>query len=158
MLHAYASSNSGNVKDRFVEPYCVYPDDSLVLCYDRDKFQCKFFNLSRIGYVEVKDEDWKYPASHEMISVDAFHMTGKTAYKVSLQLDLLAKNQAIEEFPRLKDDISSSKGDENTWYLTTTVYAFEGIGRFYIGLANHIKILDAPELVEYVKTFKEKYL
>lgn len=158
VLHAYASSNSGNVKDRFVEPYCVYPDDSLVLCYDRDKFQCKFFNLSRIGYVEVKDEDWKYPASHEMIAVDAFHMTGKTAYKVSLQLDLLAKNQAIEEFPRLKDDISSSKGDENTWYLTTTVYAFEGIGRFYIGLANHIKILDAPELVEYVKTFKEKYL
>lgn len=158
ILHGYSSSNSGIVADRLVEPYDVLPEDSLVICYDRKKFEKRVFNISRIGYVEVLDEDWKYPASHTPIAVDAFHMSGEKAIKVSLQLDLMAKNQLIEEFPRTKDDISPCKGDENVWYLSTTVYALQGIGRFYIGLANHIKILEAPELQEYVRDFKEKFL
>jgi hypothetical protein len=29
----------------------------------------------------------------------------------------------------------------------------EGFGRFYLGLANHIKILNAPELEQFVSTF-----
>lgn len=158
ILRGYASSNSGVVSDRLVEPYEVLPEDGLVICYDRGKFEKRVFNISRIGYVEVLDEDWKYPASHIPIKVDAFHMSGENAIKVNLQLDLMAKNQLLEEFPRTKDDISPCKGDGNVWYLSTTVYALQGIGRFYIGLANHIKILDAPELQEYVNDFKEKFL
>ena len=104
------------------------------------------------------DEDWKYPSSHTPVAVDAFHMSGEKAVRVNLQLDLMAKNQLVEEFPRAKGDISPCKGDENVWYLSTTVYALQGIGRFYIGLANHIKILDAPELQEYVNEFKEQFL
>jgi len=34
----------------------------------------------------------------------------------------------------------------------------EGIGRFYLGLANHIKILQAPELEQYVATFVKENL
>ena len=34
----------------------------------------------------------------------------------------------------------------------------EGIGRFYLGLANHIKILQAPELENYVATFVNENL
>ena len=85
-------------------------------------------------------------------------MSGDKSIKVNLQLDLMAKNQLIEEFPRTKKDIFPCKGDENMWYLSTMVYALQGIGRFYIGLANHIKIIDSPELQDYVKDFKEKYL
>ena len=29
----------------------------------------------------------------------------------------------------------------------------EGIGRFYLGLANHIKILQAPELEKFIASF-----
>ena len=158
ILHGYSSSNSGIVTDRLVEPYDVLPEDSLVICYDLKKFEKRVFNISRIGYVEVLDEDWKYPASHIPIAVDAFHMSGDKSIKVNLQLDLMAKNQLIEEFPRTKKDIFPCKGDENMWYLSTMVYALQGIGRFYIGLANHIKIIDSPELQDYVKDFKEKYL
>lgn len=158
ILHGYSSSNSGIVADRLVEPYEVLPEDSLVICYDRKKYEKRVFNISRIGYVEVIDEDWKFPASHTPVAVDAFHMSGEKAIKVDLQLDLMAKNQLIEEFPRTKDDITPCKGDDNIWYLSTTVYALQGIGRFYIGLANHIKILHGPELQSYVKEFKENYL
>ena len=34
----------------------------------------------------------------------------------------------------------------------------EGIGRFYMGLANHIKILQAPELEQYVVAFAKENL
>ena len=158
ILHGYSSSNSGNVADRLVEPYDVLPEDGLVICFDRKKLDKRVFSISRIGYVEILEEDWKYTASHTPIAVDAFHMSGEKAIKVSLQLDLLAKNLLIEEFPRTKKDISPDAKDENVWYLSTEVYALEGVGRFYIGLANHIKILDAPKLQEYINDFKDKYL
>ncbi len=159
VLHDYASSNSGKVSDRFVEAYDVRPEDGLVICYDRRKFATRVFNINRIGYVEIKeDEPWKYPASHDKIEVDVFHMTGEKPFHVSLQLDLMAKNLLIEEFPRAKNCIKPHKGDDNVWYFDTEVYQLEGVGRFYMGLANHIKILDAHELKQYVIDFIKKYL
>ncbi len=159
VLHDYASSNSGKVSDRFVEAYDVRPEDGLVICYDRRKFATRVFNINRIGYVEIKEEEpWKYPASHDKIEVDVFHMTGEKPIHVSLQLDLMAKNLLIEEFPRAKNCIKPHKGDDNVWYFDTEVYQLEGVGRFYMGLANHIKILDAPELKQYVIDFIKKYL
>lgn len=159
VLHDYASSNSGKVSDRFVEAYDVRPEDGLVICYDRRKFTTRVFNINRIGYVEIKeDEPWKYPASHDKIEVDVFHMTGEKPIHISLQLDLMAKNLLIEEFPRAKNSVKPHKGDDNIWYFDTEVYQLEGVGRFYMGLANHIKILDAPELKQYVNDFSKKYL
>ncbi len=159
VLHDYASSNSGMVSDRFVEAYDVRPEDGLVICFDRRKFATRVFNINRIGYVEIKeDEPWKYPASHEKIEVDVFHMTGKKPVRISLQLDLMAKNLLTEEFPRAKNCIKPHKGDNNIWYFDTEVCQLEGVGRFYMGLANHIKILDAPELKQYVIDFSKKYL
>ena len=159
ILHDYASSNSGKVADRFVEAYDVRPEDGLVICYDRKEFTTRVFNINRIGYVEIKEEEpWKYPASHEKIEVDVFHMTGKNPVHVSLQLDLMAKNLLIEEFPSSKSYITPHKGDDNIWYFDTEVYQLEGIGRFYMGLANHIKILEAPELKTYVTEFCKNYL
>ena len=46
-----------------------------------------------------------------------------------------------------------SKEDNNIWYFDTEVYQMEGIGRFYLGLANHIKFLQAPELETYAASF-----
>lgn len=159
VLHDYASSNSGKVSDRFVEAYDVRPEDGLVICYDRRKYTTRVFNINRIGYVEIKeDEPWKYPASHDKIEVDVFHMTGEKPIHISLQLDLMAKNLLIEEFPRAKNSVKPHKGDDNIWYFDTEVYQLEGVGRFYMGLANHIKILDAPELKQYVNDFSKKYL
>ena len=142
-----------------VEAYDVRPEDGLVMCFDRTKFETRVFSINRIGYVEIQEnEPWKYPASHKKVDVDVFHMTGDTPVHVSLQLDLMAKNLLIEEFPTAKNYIKPHKGDDNIWYFDTNVNKLEGVGRFYMGLANHIKILEAPELQEYVKDFTKKYL
>ena len=70
----------------------------------------------------------------------------------------MAKNLLVEEFPKAKKDIAPCKGNENVWYFTTNVFAIEGVARFYMGLANHIKILEAPALKSYVADYKKKFL
>ena len=154
ILHGYASSNSGNVNDRKVEPYDVRPDDGLLFALDYKDFTSKVFSINRIGYVEIiENEPWKYPASHEKIDVDVFHMSGKEPKHVSLQLDLMAKNLLIEDYPAAKDFVQPHKGDNNIWYFNADVYSMKGVGRFYIGLANHIKILESEELKTYIKEY-----
>lgn len=162
ILHNYASSNSGSVRDRFVEAYDIRPDEGLVMCYDRNTAsanKCKVFNISRIGYVEILDnEPWKFPLSHDTISIDAFHMTGEKNIHVSLQLDLFSKNLLVEEFPATKDDVTMHKGNENIWYYDAHVCRLEPVARFYLGLADRIKILDSPELVAYLNQYVSTHL
>ena len=91
-------------------------------------------------------------------SGDVFHMNGETTTRISLQLDLMAKNLLVEEYPRAKEYITGQKGDENTWYFTVDICNMAGIGRFYIGLAGHIQILEGEPLKKYVADYVNKYL
>jgi predicted DNA-binding transcriptional regulator YafY len=159
ILHQYSSNNGGTVSDRHVEAYDVRPEDNLVICYDLDKQTTRVFNINRIGYVEIlEDEPWRRASSHKQIFVDVFHMNADTTTRISLQLDLMAKNLLVEEFPRAKDFIIAHKDDENIWYFTADICRMEGIGRFYIGLANHITILEGEPLRQYAAEYAKKYL
>ena len=159
ILHQYASNNGGTVSDRHVEAYDIKPEDGLVVCYDIDKRGVRIFSINRIGYVEILDnEPWRNTASHKAVKVDVFHMNGDTTTRISLQLDLMAKNLLVEEYPRAKEFITGHKGDENIWYFTTDVCRMEGIGRFYIGLAEHIRILEGDELKKYSSEYAKKFL
>lgn len=159
ILHQYASNNGGTVTDRHVEAYDVRPDDGLVIGYDLDKQATRVYSLNRIGYVEIlNNEPWRNIANHKELKVDVFHMNGETTTRISLQLDLMAKNLLIEEFPRAKNFVTGQKGDENTWFFTTEVCSMAGIGRFYIGLAGHIQILEGEPLKKYVADYTKQYL
>lgn len=154
ILHNYSSSNSGTNKDRKVEPYDVKPEDGLLFALDYKDFTSRVFNINRIGYVEVlNEESWKYPSSHKDILVDVFHMSGTEPIHISLQLDLMAKNLLVEEYPAAKDFVKPDKNNENIWYFDTDVYGLQGIGRFYIGLAKHIIILQGDELKNYITEY-----
>lgn len=159
VLHQYASNNGGTVSDRRVEAYNVRPEDGIIVCFDVDKNGVRVFNINRIGYVEIlEDQPWKHIADHKDIKIDVFHMSGDTTIRISLQLDLMAKNLLVEEFPKAKEFVKGQKGDENTWYFTTDICRIEGIGRFYIGLANHIQILEGDELKKYASEYAKQYL
>ena len=157
VLHNYASSNSGEFSDRVVEAYSAYPESNLVVCFDTRDMKCKCFHLSRIGYVEVLDKPWQHKMIHKLIKVDAFHMSGEKSIKCCLELDLFARNLLIEEYPKSKDDLKKT-GDPNKWIFDTKVYNVAGIGRFFVGLANHIRIMDAPELKEYIQKYVKESL
>lgn len=156
-LHRYESSNSGKISDRHVEPYKILPGDNLLMAYDLDNNSCRVFSLSRITYVEVLDQSWGHSALHRDIEVDSFHLSGDNAIRVSLQLDMLSRNLLIEEYPRTSECIERDATDSNVWYYNDTVRNIAGIGRFYMGLAKHIKIIDAPELEEFARQQLEDF-
>ncbi len=159
ILHQYASNNGGKVSNRHVEAYDIRPEDGILICFDIDKNATRVFNINRIGYVEIlEDKPWGHTANHKKVYVDVFHMTGDTLTRIALQLDLMAKNLLVEEFPRAKESVTGQKGDENTWYFTTDVCRIEGIGRFYVGLASHIQILEGDSLKKYAAEYAKQYL
>ena len=156
ILHNYQSSNSGVVRDRKVEVFDFTENGASIWCYDLEKSEVRLFNIARIGYVEVTRQSWSNQDKHKCGNIDVFNMTGNTAIEVCLRLNLRAKNLLEEEYPRAKNCVV--KDGNSSWLLTTQVYNIAGVARFYIGLANSIEIINAPELKEYVKDYCNKYL
>ena len=84
-------------------------------------------------------------------------MTGDSPINVKLQLSLMAKNILVEEYPDAEKDLIPTD-DDNIWMLDTQVYRMEGLGRFYMGLAGEIQIIEAEGLKEYVKKYSKNFI
>ncbi len=151
ILYAYSSSHSGEIRDRHVEPFCFIGNCAFVWCYDLDDEKNKMFRVSRIGNVQILPDRWTAKDRHERGKTDIFHFTGEKEIPVKLELDMLAKNILTEEYPDSSEEMTRT--GEDTWLLDTSVLDIRGIGRFYCGLANHIRITDAPELVLYARNY-----
>ena len=68
----------------------------------------------------------------------------------------MAKNILVEEYPDAEKDLIPTD-DDNIWMLDTQVYRMEGLGRFYMGLAGEIQIIEAEGLKEYGKKIQQGF-
>ncbi len=153
-FHNYASSSSGEIKDRLVEPFALTGTHSHVWCYDLSDGVCKQFKISRIGNAQILQDSWQHESEHHKDKTDVFHMSGKKAWPVTLDMDLMAKNLLVEEFPETATLVKPSMEEADRWILDTEVYSFAGITRFYVGLAKHIRIVSAsPELKKSISEY-----
>ena len=157
VLHGYSSSSSGVIKDRVVEPFALASGQKTVWCYDLASKTNKVFKVDRISNVEIKADRWEYESHHRQGKMDIFRLTGETAIPVKLQLTLLAKNVLVEEYPEAEKDLIQTT-DDDRWILETDVYQMEGIGRFYMGLAGEIQIIDAKGLKEYAQKYSRDHI
>lgn len=151
IVHGYSSSHSGNQRDRHLEPFSFTKGQTHVWCYDLDDQKVKIFSVSRMGNVEVTEKPWTATDKHKEGYIDIFHMTGDNPEQISLTLDRMAYNLLVEEYPDAKQDLTAN-GDD-TWTLTTRICSILGLGRFYLGLADHITILHAPTLQSYAQSY-----
>jgi len=151
ILHDYESGNSHTIRDRLVEPFKFTTNLADVMAYEEASGRVKIFKISRIKSVEVLSDRWKHQYKHKIEDQDAFRMCGPTEIPVKLELSIMAKNLLLEEYPLAAKDIH--KTSTGKIILNTKVRNFKGIGRFVIGLAEEIKIVKAPELVQYIKEY-----
>lgn len=154
-LVGYRSAHGGAVRDRHVEPFAFTTNYVQVWCYDIESGSCKLFKLSRIESVRVLDAEWQHAAEHEKAQIDIFRMNGKEPKSVKLELGILAHNLILEEFP-LSENYLSQIGKDR-WLLQTEVRNYAGVARFVIGLMDDIKIVDTPELEQYLADYVAKY-
>lgn len=155
ILHKYESSHSGEIRDRIVEPFGLIPNDVEVWAFDVEDCKNKLFRVSRIEDVEVLDSDWAFKEMHEKGFLDSFRTASFTPVHVCFSMSIRAHNLLLEEFP-MSEKYISKKGDR--WIFDGDVAMLEGVGRFVIGLAADIQIIDSPELQEYVSQYYHKYL
>jgi predicted DNA-binding transcriptional regulator YafY len=153
ILRQYKSSSSGTVLDRMVEPF-FYQGRDVFYCYDLAGGKNKIFRVSRAKTVELKDTPWQYADRHRMLDIDLFGMVSDQEMKVTLQLAQRAYNLLLEEYPKLKDSTIQSTGDVKwAWQVTLSVRSYVGIGRFVMGLAGDIRIVDSPDFKDYLRTY-----
>jgi len=155
VLKGYASAHSNEVRDRLVEPIEFTANMINIWAYDIENADNRVFKVARVAEVEVLSDDWAFAGEHKVMRPDVFRMTGTLKEKVVLQLDTRAKSLLLEEFPLAEKEL---KREDNKWVLRTTIHSLEGAGRFVIGLAADVKILEGERLKKYVKGYGEKYI
>ena len=155
ILKGYESSHSGKRSDRLIEPFEFSTNCIDIWGYDIDKKENKVFKISRIGKVKVTDDDWANENRHQKSKTDCFRISGYEQTPIKLELSMMAKNLLIEEYPLAAHDL---RKEGEKWILESLVSGMEGIGRFVIGLAHEIKVIDSPELENYINNFVKEYL
>lgn len=154
VLIDYASSHTGVVRNRLVEPFGFTTNYVQTWCYEPDSGMNKLFKISRIGSVETLDVEWQNRTKHHEGYIDIFRMTGFEQHRIKLRLGMMARNLLIEEYPLAERDIKQITSTQ--WLLDTKVCNYLGVGRFIMGLMDDIDIVDSPKLKAYVmKTTKE---
>lgn len=155
VLKEYESGHTMKVSDRLVEPYGFSTNYCDVYAFEVATGLNKTFKVSRIGYVMPQQTEWEHEAMHEVIEPDCFRMNGKDRIPITLKMTLKAKNLLVEEYPLASRDLTFEEG---YWWLRTTVKDLAGVGRFTVGLADQIIIIDTPVLNDYIRKFAQEHI
>lgn len=155
VLKQYESAHSNEAKDRLVEPIEFTANMIDIWAYDVENAEPRMFKVTRIHAVEETDTPWEFQAKHKVPKPDVFRMTGKINEKIVLLLNTRAKSLLVEEYPLAEKDL---KREDGKWLLRTTIHSLEGAGRFVIGLAADIKILEGDALKKYIQNYQKKYI
>ncbi len=147
-LISYSSAVANATRDYVVEPYAFTRDYVDIWACDTASGHNKMFKISRMGDVEMLG-DWEIEDKHGARSIDSFRMSGdgEPIEHVKLKLTLRAKNLLVEEFPITEYEVYQVK---RTWYWEGDINAFEGIGRFVMGLAREIVVKNGAMLKEWL--------
>ncbi|TAD81372.1 MAG: WYL domain-containing protein [Bacteroidetes bacterium] len=145
-LLQYRSSNSGSIRDRLVEPFCLDDKCQSVWCCDAEDGHCKQFKLNRMAGAEVTVERFNLTERHIVPPcADVFGMSGeKMLGRVTLLMTLRARNLLTDEYGVSAADIKECHGK---YEVTLPIAAPEGINRFVNGLLEDIEIVEGKKLL-----------
>lgn len=153
ILKDYTSAHSKSVSDRLVEPISFTTNYIQLWAYEISSGETKTYKVSRIGAVELLDNDWEHESEHKKGYIDLFRMHGFNEYRVSLKLGVKAASLLKEEYPLSEQSLIEHRDNDNNIYYTIDikVSSFEGVGRFVLGLLDDIQVLGSQEFIEFLK-------
>jgi predicted DNA-binding transcriptional regulator YafY len=159
MLRDYTSANSLTVSDRLVEPMCFTENYEAISAFEVKSKQNKYFNIERIGSVEVLETPMKYEPQHEFYRPDIFGFQGKAMNKeIEIEMNLRACLVLKEEFPMSIPFIQESS-QEDHYLLKAKVQSYLAPGRFVLGLPKDTKVNGSSEFIKFLnKPIKNRLL
>jgi proteasome accessory factor C len=150
----YKSSGSGKITTRIVEPFEFTPNYISMWCFELESKMNKLFKISRVQSVELVDMDWEFESLHKANLLDCFRIGGDKQIPVKLEMSMKARNLMIEEYPLSEQFIKAIS--DNRYLFDGWVTAFDGIGRFVLGLPGEIFDIENAEFVQFMEDKKEK--
>lgn len=151
ILKDYASSHTGDIRDRLVEAFAFTTNYIQVWCFDLESHENKLFNVARIGSVEITGKSWKATSLHKEGYIDIFRVSSYERFHIKLEMGVMAHNLLIEEYPLAERDLTQIA--DGRWLLDTMVSSYHGVARFVMGLANDIKIIATSNLKTYIHNY-----
>ncbi|MEZ4826499.1 MAG: WYL domain-containing protein [Bacteroidia bacterium] len=148
-LIQYQSVSSGKVSDRLVEPLEFDVKSGQLVAFDPEAGLVKQFKASRILDVELLNQPRQYKKNAHL--PDMFHMSGSRRIRIVLHLTHRAYRLMVEEFPETSEFITRREGDDFNYEFCAQVNAYEGVGRFVLGLPGEIKVAGTAGFKEYIK-------
>ena len=82
-------------------------------------------------------------------------MNGNERLRVRLSLGILSRNLLLEEYPLAEQQLTPT--EDGRWILDTEVANYAGVARFVVGLMDDIRIIDTPDLEQYIANYVEKF-
>ena len=162
ILKGYASSNSNEVKDRFVVPINLVYDNEILWAYDLENKEAMEFRLSRISSIDTDIEDARYSHAFEKGEADVFRQIDpKFNYHIKLKISIAALNNLRENFSNAKHlpENELYLASPKKWILDTTLHSLDAAARFYLSYADQIEIMeteDADKLRTRIRDFINK--
>jgi len=153
ILKSYRSVSSEKVTDRVVEPLKFYDYFKYIIAFELSTQKIKQYKTERIGKVENTSTKFRFKDYHQNLGVDIFGMSADKPVKVKLLLGSRAQRLLVEEFPDAAPSVKKHKGK---YTFCGSVYSFEGIGRFVMGLLDDVKVIEPAGLNDYIKNKIEK--
>lgn len=175
IINGYRSPHSGTVADRLLEPFTFLNANRDIRAFEPASGLNKTFRLSRMEGITLLDARWANAGSHRRLFTDIFNFASETTTPVTLRLDTLAYHVLVEEYPRaemyvrpLGGGLSSPREEENcrretgdllepgnpppaeSWLFEAPVCSMLGVGRFVLGLYDHIRVVGTPALTAYL--------
>ncbi|MBK9290290.1 MAG: WYL domain-containing protein [Bacteroidetes bacterium] len=154
-LRSYHSMSSHTERDYLVEPIRFSHYFRYLLAYDVHAGMVKQFKTERIGDVEPTGLAFQHAEKHQAQGVDAFGMSGHTPINVRLKLNRRAHHLLVEEYP---DTIPYVRNENGQTIFRGKVYAFEGVGRFVLGLPGQVEVLGPKSFKAYLNDQLKKNL
>ena len=144
-------SNSNETKDRLVECFHIDTEAGMIQVYDVDRKGSRHFKLNRIERVQALEAPWEYNDKHHCQYTDVFRIADNNRVNVHLLLDVYAYNALIDTFPQATR--TTLPGSEpNTFDFQDQVnHKFLGLTNFIMSNAEHVQILNPPELKEQIR-------
>ncbi len=150
LIRNYASANSQTISDRIVEPMCFTANYESVSVFEPKTNENKYFNIERMGSVEVLDSKMKHEDKHEFFKPDVFGFQGKSMNKeVELNLSLTAALMLKEEYPMTVPYIKQIIGTPH-YHFKTKVQSFLAPSRFVLGFRSEVEVVGSKEFEKYI--------
>ena len=154
-IRGYFSPHSQTQSDRVVEPFKFLQGSQEIRCYEPASEMCKSFKLVRMKQrVEILPTPWQYERQHRTYYTDIFGFSGETTYRIKLRMGYLSTHLLMEECGVQPYQLVVL--DDTHWLFSTRVCSMQGIGRFVLGLAGDIDILEGTELKQYINSVLQK--